>query len=299
MPSVHPIEQLKETDSLSDEIEDELNQLYKEQVLGHFSDILFTNSGCWCQGNNGCTRGCKLESHLNGSQSPPIRKCRGRKSISRSSDECARHVIGAMMTVLHEFLLGHCENTGDRILKNKVDYDQCVDNFNQDLRNHNISICRHGFRFKYAYCMLNLDGQSAHLYKNIPNRAIRSECKRWDQYNQFLLAVNTSLYPGDIALIPLFRKISPKRNKEFQKDPGKIPKGAIIITKLSSEYGHVEVKTDRDECGADKNQTCFCSDFCEERLRYDSPVRAVFEWNPEFIRYAKTNNYYLDFLSSL
>ena len=292
MPVSQFIEQSDKTDSILD---DEIFNPYMDQVLRDFSDILFVNSGCKCQGNNGCTRGCRLESDLDKTQSPPIRKCKDKKSIFHSSANCARHTIGAIMTVIHELLLDYCKNTMGKIFENVKDYQQCVDNFREDIRNNNTNICQHGFRFRYALCMLNLNRQSAHLYNSISDNHIKSECKRWDRYNQSLLTLNIPLYNGKMMPIPLFRKISPKYNKEFQKDTSTIPKGAIIITK-SGEYGHVEVKTDRNECGKDKNQTCFCSDYCRERLRYTYPILAVFEWNPEFIEYANINNYYMDFL---
>jgi len=131
--------------------------------------------------------------------------------------------------------------------------------------------------------MLNLDEQSARVYNAIPHKGLRSKCKNWDRYNQSLLHVNHLLYEG--IKVPLFKKIPPAENKVFQKDPRKIPEGAIIITKSHLKHGHVEVKTNRNVCGKNKTQTCFCSDYCRERLKYEWPVLAVFEWSPEFIRY--------------
>ena len=275
--------------SMSDQsLED---QLYKNQILGYFSDIVFENSFCKCQGNNGCTRGCVLASLLDKDQYPPIRKCEGKKPTDSSSFFCARHITGAIMTIIHNFLADHCKKTNGGILEDTTDYQQCVNNFREDLKINNTNICRHSFIFPSALCMLNLDGQSAHNYNSIPNEDVRLKCKRWNRYNQSLLAVNASLYNGEIRIIPLFKKISPEKNKEFQMDPRKIPNGAIIITKSHLKYGHVEVKTDRNECGKNKTQTCFCSDFCQERLRYNQPVLAVFEWNSEFIRYMSMDNY--------
>ena len=277
-----------EEQSMDDQREEELDQLYKDQIVKYFSDIVFENAGCACQGNNGCTRGCRLVSPADGKQYPPIRKCEGKKSLRNSTSNCAKHVTGAIMTVVHNILADHCKNTDGGMLEDTIAYLQCLDNFGEDVKNNNTNICRHGFKFRFALCMLNLDGQSAHIYNKIVDKDVRSNCKNWDRYNQTLLSVNTSFYYGEITRIPLFKKISPEKNKEFQKNPLKIPKGAIIITK--SEYGHVEVKTDRNECGKDKTQTCFCSDYCRERLRYSQSVLAVFEWNPEFIRYVSMNN---------
>ena len=272
-----------------------LNQWYKDQILEYFLDIIFENSFCRCQGNNGCTRGCRLASYLDKDQYPPVRKCAGKKSMYSSLSNCARHITGAMMTVIHDFLTDHCQNTGKGVIENMTDYQQCVNNFIEDVNNSNTNICRHGFVFHSALCMLNLDGHSADIYNNISNKYVRSNCKNWDQYNQSLLTINVSLYEGEFVRIPLFNKVSPEKNTEFKREPHKIPTGAIIVTKSNLKHGHVEVKTDRQECGKDKTQTCFCSDYCRERLRYDYPVLAVFEWNPEFIKYANMNQLFTEY----
>lgn len=253
----------------------------------YFLDTIFTNAGCDCDTNDGCTRGCPLESNLDRDHPLPGRKCDGTKSIRRSNDYCAKHVTGALMAVAHEFLLDHCSNTEQRI----HGYAECLSNFHKDIMNNNINICRHGFKFPSAFCMLNLDGQSFSLYNQISSPYIKSKCKNLDRYNQFLLAVYVPFYDGTFMLIPLFKKISPEKYKEFKENPAQIPTGAIIITKLYAINGHVEVKTNREECGRDKNQTCFCSDYCTERIKYHHPVLAVFEWNPEFIHYVSGNHF--------
>ena len=234
--------------------------------------------------NDGCTRGCRLERGLDRNQYPLARKCEDSKPTRKSSKNCTRHITGAIMTVIHYFLADHCKYIGHEI---PIDYQQCVDNFTWDIQNNNTNICRHGLIFYSALCMLNLDKKDVSIYNDILDKDVRLICKRWDQYNQSLLAVNTSPY-GETTAIPLFKKISPNKNKEFQKDPSKIPEGAIIVTRSRRKHGHVEVKTDRNECGKNKIQTCFCSDHCRERLRYNYPVLAVFEWNPEFIKYVST-----------
>lgn len=264
-------------------LSDPLDQIYTDLVLNYFLDIVFENTFCSCVGSDGCTRGCRLSSYLNKSQSPPIMKCNDQKPTGTPSDNCARHVRGAIMAVIHDFLLGHCEIMHGGTLGHVADYKKCVKNFITDANIGNVNICRNGFMFPSAFCMLNLDGKGAKVYNSIRDREVRSTCKRWDRYNQLLLVFNTSY--GGVARIPFFKRISSKRNKEFQKDPRKIPTGAIVVTRLYRKNGHVEVKTNRNTCGEDKNQTCFCSDFCDERPRYDYPVLAVFEWSPEFIRY--------------
>lgn len=283
---------------LNEELDDQgaaelVDWMHKDQVQRHFFDIIFENASCRCGGNNGCTRGCRLASYLREAPDSTIRQCIGRKSIRRSREKCAQHTTGALMAVVHDLFADYCKSTEDRVLWTSLSYDECDDNFNKDVRNNNISICRHGFKFPHAFCMLNLDGQSRDLYDKISNKGVRSECKYWDRYNQLLLSLNIADDNGEIAMIPMFKKVSPERNKEFQKDPSQIPTGAIVVTKFFHKSGHVEVKTDRNTCGKDKNQVCFCSDHCRERKRYHYPVLAVFEWNPEFIRYMSAN-WYLD-----
>lgn len=264
-----------------------LNQMYKNQIVEYFSDVVFKNAECRCQGNNGCTRGCRLEGFFD-SRSPVFRECRGDKRLGRSGANCARHITGAIMTVIHDLLADRCTDTGYGM----KDYQQCVDNFREDLSSGNISLCRHGFVFHSALCMLNLDSQGSHVYKDIRNRGVRSNCKNWDQHNQSLLSVDIPFHYGETMKIPLFRKVSSERNEEFQRDPRQIPEGAIIVTRSHRKEGHVEIKTRWNECGKNNTQTCFCSDYCRERLRYTRPVLAVFEWNPEFLRYVMNENSY-------
>ena len=260
-----------------------LDQIYTDLVLDYFLDIIFENSFCNCVGSDACARGCRLASYLDKSQSPPIMKCINKKPTGTPSDSCARHVRGAIMAVIHNFLFDHCEIMYGGMLSHVADYKKCVKNFTANANIGNVNICRNGFMLPSAFCMLNLDGNDIKVYNSIRNRGVRSTCKRWDRYNQLLLAFNTSY--GGMAKIPFFKRISPKRNKEFQNDPRKIPIGAIVVTRLYSKNGHVEVKTNRNICGEEKDKTCFCSDFCDERPRYDYPILAVFEWSPDFIRY--------------
>ena len=266
------------------------NQWQRNHVVEYFLDIVFENSFCRCRGNNGCTRGCKLAVSLNGVRYPPVRKCAGNKSMHDSLAKCARHVTGAIMSVTHDFLADHCRNTGQGTMENRMDYQQCIDNFDEDVYNDNTHICRHSFKFPSALCMLNLDGQNPRIYNKIQNKNVRSVCKNWDRYNQSLSVANVLLYDEEFVSIPLFNRLSPERNIEFQKAPHKIPIGAIIITQSQLKHGHIEVKTDRVECGKNKDQICFCSDHCRERARYYHPVLAVFEWNPDFIRFVNMND---------
>ncbi len=265
-------------------------------------DVVFENSFCKCQGNDGCTRGCRFVNHLDREQYPPFRRCEGKKPRRRSTDNCARHVTGAIMTVIHSFLFTHCNNTGTETSQNALNYKQCVDNFQEDVKHGNISICRHGFMFPSAFCLLNLDGKSFDLYNSISNRRIRGRCKNWNQYNQLLLNVDASVYYGEITIFPVFKKIpfekiTSMESGKLRVDPAKIPVGSIVISEseFNDPNGHIEVKTNKNECGENKDQICFCSDFCRERLIYKRPVLAVFEWNPEFIRYVLDTMFWWDF----
>ncbi len=253
-------------------------------LMNYFLDTIFENTDCECQVNDGCTRGCGLESNLERYHPLPIRRCKGKKPIYYSSTACARHVTGAIMAVLNKFLSHHCTGIYSEIFENMT-YRQCVKNFDTDVQNNSVDICLYSLRFESALCMLNLDGQSSQVYKNTPTRSIRSNCQSWGIYNQLLLAVNTSWHHKEMTLVPFFKKIASEKYKEFERDTNKIPEGSIIVTTLYSPHGHVEVKTNKNECGKDKAQTCFCSDFCRERQKYPRSILAVFEWNPEFIRY--------------
>ncbi|MDE0119582.1 MAG: hypothetical protein OXM55_06195 [Bdellovibrionales bacterium] len=253
-------------------------------LMSYFLDTIFENADCKCQVNDGCTRGCRLESDLEKYHPLPIRKCKGKKPVYYSYTACARHVTGAIMAVINKFLSPHCKRMYSEIFENMT-YSQCIKNFDIDVQNNNVDICLYSLRFESALCMLNLDGQGSSVYNSIPTRSIRSNCKSWGMYNQLLLAINTSLYQRKMTLIPFFLKINPEKYKEFARDTNKIPEGSIIVTTLYSLHGHVEVKTNRNECGKDKSQACFCSDYCRERQKYTRPILAVFEWNPEFIRY--------------
>lgn len=270
-------------------------EVYRDMVTKYFLDSIYENTFCRCGDNNGCTRGCRLPGRLEEKHYPPVRRCVGRKSNTKPSTNCAMHVNGAIMTVIHDFLYFHCRfATGGR-LESRAEYDQCDAHFTKNESSGNVNICWNGFKFESALCMLNLDGQGADVYNVISNRRVRRNCKNWDRYNQFLLAVNASSYYGYVSIIPIFKRLPAERNKEFRRDPRQIPEGAIVVTRSHNKHGHVEVKTNRQECGKDKNLTCFCSDFCRERIQYDYSVLAVFEWNPEFIKYVSSMDLWSNF----
>ena len=244
----------------------------------HVSEI----STCFCEGNNGCTRGCRRPDQIDEEERPQVRRCYGRKTSTRSTDYCTRYVKSAIMNVIVDFLSPYCED-----YSSYKPYPQCVADFNLDIRDRLVSICQHSFVFHSALCMLNLDGKDASIYNNISNREVRRNCKAWDRYNQMLYTFSFPIL--DIHDIPLFKKIEPEKYAKFQQDPSQIPIGAIIVAKSQSEHGHVEIKTKQMLCGKNKNSACFCSDFCRERKKYSWPLKilAVFEWNPQFLEYVE------------
>ena len=214
-----------EESPINDQSIDALNQLYRDKILSYFLDIIFENSGRKCKPNDGCTRGYISTSYLGRNQSyhPVRRKCTGQKSIRNSSGNCAKHITGAIMTLINESLSIHCEN------ESIVNYNQCVKYFNGDIKNNNISICQHGFTFPSAFCMLNLDGQSFHLYDAISDKNIQSKCKNGDRYNQLLLTLNVPLHDGGMMPIPLFKKYLPKKMKNFEKILEKSQKELLLL----------------------------------------------------------------------
>ena len=84
--------------ALSNQNAEELNQVYRDNILGYFSDILLENSSCICQENDACKRGCSLTNGNKG-QHLPIRKCEEWKPLNESRKNCASHVNGAIMTL--------------------------------------------------------------------------------------------------------------------------------------------------------------------------------------------------------
>ena len=248
-------------------------------LVKYFVDTIFTNVSCECEkSNDGCTRGCLPKNQVDNDKSPPISQCvEDEKKTSRGV--CMRYVTNAIMNTVHNLLAIHCNEN-----KNSKDYYQCVSD-----DDHPRNICKHGFVLPSALCALNLDGQSDKDFKKIQNTEVRQKCKYHNKLNSSLYHFPVIQEDGSIKNIPLFKKMDPKQLKELQNDTSQIPEGAIIVTNSSNKNGHVEIKTDKKNCGEHQNQTCFCSDFCRERPKYQAPfiVQAVFQWNPEIIKYAK------------
>lgn len=264
----------------------------EREFMDYFSDTIFDHTSCRCTGNDGCTRGCKSRRSLEkGDSSPPITRCYRRKSRGRSTANCMKHVTGAIMNSVHKFLAPYCED----VTKNKADYEQCIDEFQAD-SSHNI--CQNGLVFPSALCAINLDGKGSNaMYKKIKNQRVKNNCKRWNKFNKSLLSIELKQDDGSLKSVPLFQKIPLDSLKSKGKlDMNKIPKGAIIVSSSASKHGHVEIKTGNKECskkGVKGNETCFCSDFCRSRKDYKKEglkAQAVFQWNPEIIKYINNNS---------
>ena len=264
------------------------NQHLNEDLVNYFSDNIFENSTCKCTGNDGCTKGCQHSRHLNRRQSPPINRCKGKKPRELSKAKCARHVTGAIMKTIHHFLAKYCSDINKSVSEDRNDYAQCVEDFNS---NKEKNICEHGFIFPSALCAINLDGQSTDDYKKITNRKVRNKCKAWNKHNKLLLSINLKQDDGTVKAVPLFKKIPPEKIEQFQNDTSQIPQGSIIVSKSPSRHGHVEIKTNKNKCGSDGKQPCFCSDFCRDRSAYNEAfsIQSVFQWNPEIIKHMKEN----------
>ena len=283
------VDEVKKIKQITDsEPSEDKNQNLSEDFINYFSNNIFENSTCKCTGNDGCTKGCQHSRHLSRRQSPPINRCKGKKPMELSSAKCARHVTGSIMKTIHHFLAKYCSDINKDVSKNRNDYIQCVEDFKA---NKEKNICEHGFIFPSALCAINLDGQSANDYKKIANRRVRRKCEAWNKHNKLLLSINLKQDDGTVKAVPLFKKIPPEKLQQFQSDTSQIPPGSIIVSKSPSKHGHIEIKTNKNKCGPNNDQACFCSDFCRDRASYNEvfSIQSVFQWNPEIIKYIKDN----------
>ena len=251
------------------------------EFLAFFVDTLFQNTDCFCQGNDACTRGCLPKNLIQNRKAVAVKKCVGKKNISTTKNYCARHVNAAITNTIEAFFSPFCS----KMFSHLKGYKQCVADFKTDISNKHINICQHAFIFPSALCMLNLSGEDFSIYNKISNKHVRKTCKNWDLYNKNLYSFSSPyLNHGKISM---FKKIPNSEYSLFIKNPSKIPVGAIIVSKSLGRHGHVEVRTDKVLCGKNKDKVCFCSDYCQERKQYSWPhqILAVYEWNPEFLKY--------------
>ena len=69
--------------------------------------------------------------------------------------------------------------------------------------------------------------------------------------------------------------------------PVKFQKALSSLQNLKSNMAMWKLKPTGWNAAKEGNQICFCSDYCRERERYEPPFKllAVFQWNPEIIKY--------------
>lgn len=233
----------------------------ESELVDYFSNLIFENTSCRCRGNNRCTRGC-----VKGGVLPQVR-CRGRKNRKKTTLRCMGYVNGAIMATVHSYFDKYCPNQ-------PFSYVSCL-----DTKGGEGTLCEQGFVFPSALCGLNLDGKGR--FNLIRNKSVRKNCKNWFRHNGKLVFVDVSEQNGNWQEVPLFQKI------DMPEDPEDLPSGTIIVSASDSIHGHIEIKTDKRECGKKKKDICFCSDFCDSRKGgYKWPFRpqVVFQWHPEFIR---------------
>ena len=164
-----------------------LEDIKKSDMIGYFSDTIFENSSCKCQGNSRCTRGCKKDGVF-----PQIR-CRGKKNKDISLSYCMRYTNGAIMNTLHTFLGRYCPN-------DPFDYDLCLDS----AESRKNTLCDQSFVFPSALCGLSLDGQDR--YKIIRHKRVRSRCRRWLRHNKKLTVFEILGQDGQVLKKSLYFK---------------------------------------------------------------------------------------------
>ena len=91
---------------------------------------------------------------------------------------------------------------------------------------------------------------SSFLTEKCKHYDVKKGCKAWESSNQDLITFPILYNEGKgIKEVPLFTKIPLKK---IGDDPSNIPDGAIVVMKSKSKHGHIEIKTDKKDCG---NQT--------------------------------------------
>ncbi len=295
-----PIEQEPSVKALGESIE--VATLKNSPMMQYFLDTIQDNASCRCKvdvNNDGvlnnsddrdpnlpCRRGCLLPDKIE--DNPPQILCKGTKSVGTSEGDCARHVIGAIMTTIHKYLAIYC-NKKD-LNTSEAEYKQCTEKMYT-----NRSICKNRFVFPSALCALNLDGQSEQDFDEIVAGETTKVKERKDAQTNCKNAntgYNNDLYTFSIGnppkKVPFFKKIDPSEYEGYHNNPQSIPKGAIVVMKSESVHGHIEIKTDQNQ---------FCSDYCQARDpsefqknpkdgKRSKEIQAVFEWNPEILKYA-------------
>ena len=254
----------------------------QSEFVNLLSNNLYENSQCLCGGTDVCTQGCN-----DSGKGPPKIFCQGRKSPAKSKGRCMGHSNNGLMTTLNSYLSDHCKKTGEGSNSSRTSYNQCVAEARKP--GFEPSICQNSLIMPHALCALSLHGGKAN-YSGVQSH-VRRDCKAWAKYNKHLLDFPIPEESGETKTVSLFKQIPLEAVKKDGKiDPDKLPAGAIVVMNSRSASGHVEIKTNLNECG-DSKSTCFCSDFCSSRdgqKAYENQglkMRGIFVINPEIVEY--------------
>ena len=273
---------------------DETAQLFKDiaslgedkqqrvEMTDYLSNSVFEMAACKCEpGNDRCTRGCGRPG------ASPLLDCKGDKSKSESWSKCMRHTLSAMMKTIHEFIGRYCPNY-------PFEYAVC----DKGAKSGKPSICDQGFVLPSALCALNLDGEDRYsmikdrepkeYFNKAKNQIMKTapvlkSCEKWKGHNKALTTVVILDGEGQPKRVPLFQKA------DMPADPEDLPDGSIVVMESNSRHGHIEIKTNKKDCGGN---VCFCSDYCDSRKGgYQPPFKPLiaFQWNPEVLKYFEDN----------
>ena len=235
-------------------------------MTNYLSDTVFDLTSCAeCHpGNDLCTRGCGKEND----DTPGVSDCiegkddKGNRIYpprTKSQDSCMAFVNSSIMRTIHEFIGKHCLNY-------PFDRNECVAVADGEKpapkEESGIPFCGKGFVFPSALCALNLDGGDRYdqikdtkpkPYRHVDKRTGKVEmrmttpvlkrCQDWAKGNQELTTVSIPDGQGGLKTVPLFQKV------EMPDDPEDLPEGSIVVMNTRSRHGHVEIKTNKKECG--------------------------------------------------
>ena len=266
-PSVSP-----ENQAVSDVVDASLSHDFTDML----SDSLFDRSKCVdfknCSGHDSCQPGGPWKTK-NWKKDVCRTNCSKKKKSYEPKNKCAGYFAHSLNSTLREYFKDYCKKHNPK--------GKCKVNSN--------SICEKNFVSDGGFCFLNLDGKDRIDGKL--DSEVRATC------NFYAKGFPTHITNDDGKSIPLFKEIP------IPKDPDDLPVGAIIVSKIRSKWGHVEVKTNKSKSFCSKTETCFCSDVCTSRTldhvkekRYDPKV--AFILNPEAAAEAKKAKGYSDLTTS-
>ena len=92
-----------------------------------------------------------------------------------------------------------------------------------------------------------------------------------------------SIIKGELEYKSLFEEIEVPMTTGGRIDSERIPEGAVVVMTSSNIHGHAEIKTNRRDCGKNKDEICFCSDFCSSREGEKSYEKSGFTVKKMFV----------------